>query len=187
MSQKAITINTASETPAHITADDDAYIYNAILGGQSGILSGLSCTKVNDNTVVLSDGGFSNQGYIVRIEKGDTESFTVDTGSQGVSRIDTIISEFSRNAAGEFDTHQLKLIKGTPSVSPTAPALTSQSIDGGGVLSQLPLYHIRIDGISITSITAAAQTVTQANEGAVTVFVQENEPSSAAVGDLWIW
>lgn len=182
MSQKAITINTPESASAHITADDDAYILYALAGCRSGILSGLECTKVSDNELSLASGGVSNRGYVLRIEGGDSESISIPTGTAGVGRIDIVAARFTRGASGNADSHEIVLITGEAAENPVPPALTQSDIDAGGSVNELALYHVRIDGITISSITRVAEYI-----GAPRITVSETAPANPREGDLWFW
>lgn len=64
MSQKAITIYTPASADPHIYAEDDAQIFRALFGGASGITEAddsLACSIINNNTVRLAPGVYSNQ------------------------------------------------------------------------------------------------------------------------------
>ena len=157
MGQKAITIYTPEGTAAHIAAEDDAFIHRCMLGGASGILGSMSCVKVDDNTVRLSGGGFSNKGYILRIPDGETLELTVESGSGGYNRIDTVAAVFTKGGGDVADTHSFAVIKGTPVTgTPSAPSLTTSSLLASGNVNQAAVFHIRITGSEITSVSRAA-------------------------------
>ena len=166
MGQKAITIYTPEGTAAHIAAEDDAFIFRSLLGAESGIVGSLSCVKVDDNTVRLSGGGVSNRGY---------------------SRIDTVAAVFTKGGGEVADTHTFAVVKGTPVTgTPSAPALTSSALLSTGHVNQTAVFYVRITGSEITSVSRAAAQLPAASS-APKVFVQQAQPSSPSVGDLWLW
>ncbi|MBQ3969255.1 MAG: hypothetical protein II685_02070, partial [Clostridia bacterium] len=112
MGQKAITIYTPSTAEPHITADDDAFIYHALLNGRDGILGDLTCTKVNNNTVRLSGGGCANRGHILRIPDGENLDLTVTTGTAGYKRYDCVVAEFEKGGGSDADSYTIKIVAG---------------------------------------------------------------------------
>ena len=188
MGQKAITIYTPSGSTAHIAAEDDAFIHRALLGGVSGILGGLTCVKVDDNTVRLSGGGASNRGYILWIPDGTTLELTIDSGSAGLNRVDVVASEFVRGGGETADTHAIKIIKGTAVAgTPAAPAMAASSLLNAGNVNRVALYYVTLSGTEITGISRAGQHLPTFSDGAPHIYVQQSQPSAPSTGDLWLW
>lgn len=105
--QKALTIYTPSSAEPHITAEDDAFIFNSIFGGESGILGSLSCVKFDTSTVRLSNGGVIYNGRILWIPTGQTLDLSIVGGVAN-----HIVAEFT---AGGGDTADNYVIKATQS------------------------------------------------------------------------
>ena len=188
MSQKAITINTPASSAAHITAEDDAFIYDSIFAGASGILGQLTCTKINDNSVRLSNGGVSNKGYIARIPADGPETLTVTGGSYGASRCDLVVSEFTKGSAATADSHVFKIITGTAG-STNPPSLTTSDLLYSGDVNQIELFRIVLNGTEIESVTKTAPDLPAAQNSREIVgrsfFSGASEPSGAQNGDVW--
>lgn len=157
MAQKSITIYTPPETEPHIHAEDDAMVHRILLGAESCIGNcdnKLACTKVNDNTVRLASGIFSNQGYMICVPGGETEDLTVASGTSGQYRRDYVVAEFVRGGGDTPDTHVFKVIAGTPAASEGAanyPTLTQDDLTAGGSTRQEPLYGLLIQGTTLSS------------------------------------
>lgn len=157
MGQKAITIYTPAIDDPHINAEDDAMIYRMLLGGTSCIGSGddqLACAKVDNNTVRLSPGVFSNQGYMVCVPGGETADLTVTSGTSGMYRRDYVVAEFVRGGGATADAHVFKVISGTPAASAGAaayPSLTQNDLTAGGSTRQEPLYGLLIEGTTLSA------------------------------------
>ena len=187
MGQKAITIYTPEGTAAHIAAEDDAFIYRCVLGASSGILGALSCVKVDNNTVRLSGGGISNKGYILRIPDGESVELAVENGTAGYNRIDTVAAVFTRGGGDIADTHVFSVIKGTPVTgTPAAPSLTASALLTQGNVNQIAIFNVRITGSEITSVSRAS-VLLPASVSMPKIYVQQAQPSSPSVGDLWLW
>ncbi len=185
MSEKAITIYTPSNADPHITADDDAFIYNSILGGKSGILGEMKCS-VSSGNVVLNGGGVSNRGYILRIPDGESVTLAVPTGSQGLMRIDTVVSQFTKGAGTTADKHTIELVKGTPSASPVPPTLLESELTNTGDVNQVPLYYIMLNELEVVGIEYVGQKL-GISDNSTQIYVQSAQPSAPNVGDLWFW
>lgn len=185
MSEKAITIYTPSDAEPHITADDDAFIYNGILGGQSGFLGEMECT-VESGNLVLTGGGVSNRGYVMRIPEGESVSLSIPTGSQGMLRIDTVVSQFTKGGGTVADSHTIQLIKGTPSTEPELPTLMTSELTTAGDINQIPLFYVVMYELEVYSVVRAAE-ILGINYDAPEIYVQSSEPETPKAGDLWFW
>lgn len=189
MGQKAITIYTPEGTAAHITAEDDAFIHRCVLGGTSGIIGSLRCDKVDDNTVRLSNGGVSNKGFILWIPDGETVELAVENGEPGKSRIDLVAAAFTKGGGDVADTHIFKIIKGTAAASnpaaPSAPAVAMAQLVAGST-THVPLFAIMLTGSQITGIRQVTGKL-PAQSALPGIYVQQAQPSSPQVGDLWLW
>lgn len=158
MAQKAITIYTPSSVAAHIYAEDDAQVHRALIGSSSGITLAddlLACVKVNDNTVRLSPGVYSMQGYLLCVVGGTTADLTVDSGTAGVYRHDLLIAEFIRGGGNTADTFRFRILKGAEASAAAAavdPSLTQNDLCTGGTTRQEALYRLVINGATLDSI-----------------------------------
>ncbi len=177
MSYKAITRYTPAGTTPHIAAQDDAFIFDCLLGGRSGILGALTCTKVDDNTVRLSGGGASNGGYIIYIPSGETHELSISNGTQGQKRYDIVAAEFTKGGGEEADNHVFTVIEGTPSSAhPIDPQLEQSELISYGDVRRLGLFRVALNGLSIESITPLTQRV----EVVPSVAVSESCSGNAA-------
>lgn len=161
MAQKAITIYTPSDAAAHIYAEDDAQLNRARFGGSGITLADnlLACTIVNDNTVRLASGQYSNQGYMIAVTGGTTEDLTVESGTAGAYRRDLVVAEFIRGGGAVADQHVFKVIKGMDSATESGaadPMLTQNDLSTGGSTRQEALYRIKLNGATITAVERVA-------------------------------
>lgn len=161
MAQKAITIYTPDTEDPHIYAEDDAQVHRAIFGG-SGITDAdekLAATIVDNNTVRLAAGLYSNMGYLHVVPGGETLSLTIGSGTAGVYRRDLIVSEFNRGGGDAADTLEFKVVQGTEASSlndAQRPTLTQNNIAAGGAKRQEALYEVVISGTTITEVNRIA-------------------------------
>lgn len=164
MGQKGITLYTKTADAAHITAGDDAAIYRALLGSTSGITEAdnqLACSRVNDTTVSIDTGVFSNQGFMLRVDA--PINLTLDIGTAGFNRNDLVVAEYVIGGGDTSDTHVLKIIKGTPAAGAASdPTLEQDSLITGtaGDKRQEPLYRLTLSGTTLSgTITRLADFV----------------------------
>ena len=161
MGQKAITIYTPASDPAHVYAEDEAQLNRARFGG-SGITQAdnmLACTKVNNNTVRLSSGQYSLQGYMIAVTGGTTADLTVESGVAGAYRKDLVIAEFVRGGGNVADQFVFQVLKGPEAATESDavdPTLTQNDLILGGTTRQEALYRLAINGENLVSITRVA-------------------------------
>lgn len=161
MGMKAITIYTPDTETPHIYAEDDAQIHRALIGSSGITLADnqLVCSIVNDNTIRLQSGLYSMQGYMLAVQSGTTQDFTIDSGSAGAYRHDLLVADFVRGGGSVADAFEFKIIKGTNATSAAAavdPAITQDNLTTGGSHRQEILYRIVISGTVISSVTRIA-------------------------------
>ena len=163
MGQKGVTLYTKTADAAHITAGDDAAIYRAILGSTSGITEAdnlLACTRVNDTTVQINTGIFSNQGFLLRVDAAF--NLTVEIGVDGFYRQDLVCAEYTIGGGATSDVHVLKVIKGTQNAvegSAVDPTLHQDSLITGtaGDKRQEALFRLKLNGTTLSgTITRVA-------------------------------
>lgn len=154
MAFKAITVNTPAEDPAHIMAEDDAAIYQGIFG-EDGVLnvgSKLKATILSNNSVRVADGAVVVGGHIGRNAYADYQDMTIENGTSGQMRNDLIVAQFATTGSGGVDTFTLAVKKGTAGSSASDPVLTQEDIYAGGKQREVPLYRVKLEGISITGV-----------------------------------
>lgn len=160
MAQRPIHINLAVSDPKNIQAENDAAVISGIIGASAASASGIlafgnrmEMSKVDNNSIRISDGVYANQGFCLQIP--DAEILTILSGSLGKSRIDLIVSEFRKGA--ERDSHEIKIIQGELFDSdPVAPTLTVEDLHGAGAVRQEEIGRVILTGTDITSVARTA-------------------------------
>lgn len=150
-----LTVNTPPEDPAHIYAEDDAAIYEAIVGGDGvyDIGNKMEATVIDNNTVRISNGVLSVGGHLARIKYGDYQDMVIDNGESGKNRNDLIVANFSTTGPRGVDTYTLKVIKGEAVSGEAAdPVVADGNLYEGATERDLPLYRVRLEGISIVAV-----------------------------------
>lgn len=151
---KGITVNTAPEAEPHIYAEDDAAIYQAIFGGDGVSTIGQACkaTILSNNKVRVADGVICVGGHMARIPYGEYEDCEIMNGQSEKNRNDIIVAKFETTGTGGIDTMTCEVIQGTAGETATDPELTQDDIYTGGKTRELPLYRVKIEGLSIVAV-----------------------------------
>jgi hypothetical protein len=140
----------------HITAQQLRDTYVGIFGSDTHILdvgSKMAATIVSATEVEIADGVLIAQGCTANINYGQTESLTIQNGTQGMLRKDLIVAQYMKSTGFGVESMSLAVKRGTPAASsPALPAYTTGSIADGDTLAEFPLYVVNLDGINITSV-----------------------------------
>lgn len=165
-------IITGYKGEAHVTAQQDRDINSAIFSTGAYILnigSKLEATVVSANEITIADGLIVAEGCAAEVERGTSESMTIDNGTQGMLRKDLIVLRYAKNASTGVEDMDLAVIKGTPAASsPAAPAYNTGSIAQGDTIVDFPLYEVNLDGIAIDSVVRVPDVVSMAKQNDVT-------------------
>lgn len=139
----------------HVTSADDRALNQAIFGSSCVVQSNpdgegivLSCTLVDANTLRIKEGDILLQGCHARIEHGDYEDVTIDSGTVGVNRKDLVVARYTNDDGIEDVT--LEVIKGTPTTgTATTPNYNKGSIYENDTIVDMPLWEITLTGINV--------------------------------------
>lgn len=159
---KGITINTDPAAEAHICAEDDAAIYQSIVGSDGVMMIGQQCESqvISNNKVRVKDGVIVVGGHFARIPYGDYIDCEIANGQSGRNRNDIIIAKFVTTGTGGIDTFTLEVKQGASTTgSATDPALTQNNLYESGKIREMPLYRVKIEGLSITKVEKMFESV----------------------------
>ena len=151
---KPITVNTPTADEAHIYAEDDASIYLSMFGGDGVSTNGQSCkaTVLSNNKVRIADGIICVGGHFARIPYGDYIDCEIDSGQSEKKRNDIIVARFESTGTGGIDTYTCEVKKGTAGSTATDPEIVQEDLYKAGKVRELPLYRVKIEGLSITAV-----------------------------------
>lgn len=152
MGLRPITINTPRDQEPHLFSQDDACIYESIFGEDCvfDIGSKFKAQTLSNNKIRLSDGVLQNGGHVARIMSGDYEDVTIANGTSGKKRADIIVCKFTTN--GKVDNMEIVVKQGVAGSTYSDPALTLNNLYTGGQVREMPLYRVKIDGLSIVAV-----------------------------------
>ena len=152
---KGITINTDPAAEAHVYAEDDAAIYQSIFGSDGVLTIGQQCESqvISNNKVRVKDGVIVVGGHIARIPYGDYADCEIANGQSGKNRNDIIIAKFVSTGTGGIDTMTCEVKQGTATTdTATDPVLTQEELYESGKIREMPLYRVKIEGLSIVGV-----------------------------------
>lgn len=154
MAFKALTVNTPVEEPAHILAEDDATLYDTIIGSDCVFPVGgqLNASIISNNSIRITDGIVIVGGHVGRIVKGDYEDMAIANGVSGQNRNDLIVARFISGGTGGADTYSLVVVQGTPGDSATDPAIVQGDLYAGDEQRDYPLWRVKIEGLSVVGL-----------------------------------
>lgn len=156
----------------HITAVQDRDGNQGAYGVGSYVLNvgnKLAASVISNNEIRISDGVISHQGCLASIGIGLYDSVAIDNGAQGQNRIDLIVARYTKDVGTDVEDISLAVIKGlSVSGTPSAPDFNAGEIQEGDTPVDMPLYQVRLTGISVASCTAVFTTLkTQAETDAL--------------------
>ena len=141
----------------HVSAQDDS-IRNVMLGEFGGrgvfpVFDQFAATAITANEVRVGAGYGCNQGRLFKIDRNSYDSCVIENGSAGYKRVDLIVARYLKNEQTGTESCRLIVIKGTPNEnSYIDPEYTVGNILNGALQDDMPMYRVKIDGITIDSI-----------------------------------
>ena len=145
---------------AHITSNDDQGLLQGIFGSGNYILpvrGRFAATLISSNEMQIADGEGLLQGVHFRVEPETNDSVVIENGSQGMQRIDLVCARYQKDPGTGIETMSWIVKKGTPAASnPATPSVTPGDLLAGDTLAEFPIYSIRLNGITIQSVTLLA-------------------------------
>lgn len=151
---KPLTVNTPTEQETEYYAEDDAAIFQSIFGEDGVSTTGQACkaTVLSNNKVRIADGVICVGGHFARIPYGDYIDCEIENGQSGKKRNDIIVARFETTGTGGIDTYTCEVKKGTAGSTATDPEIVQEDLYKAGKVRELPLYRVKIEGLSITAV-----------------------------------
>lgn len=144
------------DTGRTVLASADGSLYSKIFGSGCFVLAGgneLKAEIQSNNLIKIYDGDLIMQGRHVYIPASDSDTVTINNGSQGMNRKDLIVARYTKTSDGTEDV-VLAVIQGTATEGTVvAPEYVEGDILTGATAKDFPLYEVTLSGINITSVT----------------------------------
>lgn len=149
-------IITATKGIVHVTSMQFRNIMQSIVGDGSYIADlgeQLAPELVNNNTVKIRPGVLFHHGCAYEVPDGTYDEITIENGTQGMKRIDLVVSRYTKNNDTGVEEGEWVVIKGMPVASnPTAPAHTVGNMQDGDLVDDCPMYEVELDGINVVEV-----------------------------------
>lgn len=191
MGFRGLTINTTESEAPHVYAENDAAIYQAILGDGDMLLNYGEHFRVDVlsyNTVRVNSGLLSVQGHIGIIEIDDGQDLVLENGTSGITRNDLIVAEFSTSGNHGIDTFTMKVLKGNSDGS--LPDVRAENLNSGGKVRQFAIAKVTMTSLSITDVTILPKVATSMSDLLYAlnerISYGTEEPSGGKDGDIYI-
>jgi len=114
------------------------------IGGQ------LEASVITNNLVRIADGDIMHQGRHITIPKDTYDEVEIVNGLQGMKRNDLIVVRYTKDATTNIENASLVVIQGTSTDgTPDDPEYNDNSILDGTLISDMPLYRISLDGLTV--------------------------------------
>ncbi len=139
----------------NVYADDIGEYHVSVYGAGDYVLAvgeQLGYELISNNEIQIKDGIFITQGRRGLIKKGTAESCIIENGTQAESRNDLIVIEYAKDETTQIESHTLKVIKGSPGEKSEDPDIITGDIPSGAILHQMPLYRVKLSGLSIVAV-----------------------------------
>lgn len=151
MGFKPLTYKSAPGEEPHITPEDDAAIYESVVGADGVFMVGerFKATVISNNKVRIGNGVLNVGGHMGRTTYGDYVDVTIENGVSEQNRNDLIIARF---VIGDTDTYELDVKKGVSGKEAVDPELIQEDLYNGGKTREYPLYRVKIEGLSIVKV-----------------------------------
>ena len=149
---------TSAQGSAHITPRQDSHWHQLMVGVESFIVSGsFAPSIVTNNEISIGAGVGSLQGRFFDVDSGTLDSVTINNGTQGMNRIDTIYFKITVNN-DSTQSGAWEVVEGTSSESdPVAPTIPSGDLDSGDTEAYLPIVNVTLTGVQISSVEVIAE------------------------------
>ena len=139
----------------HVTVENDRGVNAAIFGAGRFVFpvgNQFRAEYIGDNTVRVYDGKLIDNGAIAGIPVGHYVDLLIPETAQGMKRTDTIVFQYSKDAATLIESGNFVVVKGEEtSGTPTAPTLTEQDIlSDTATFDQMPLWSVSVSSTIIS-------------------------------------
>lgn len=147
---------TSRQGVAHFSSRNMRSIIESIVGRDYYIANMDECLSLElstNNKIKIRSGVLIHHGNVSQVKKGTYDEVSYLNGSQGMKRIDLIVSRLTKDASTEIEKQEWICIQGTPSESdPQAPSYTEGNIQEGDLVDDCPFAELHFDGINVTEV-----------------------------------
>lgn len=147
---------TGYQGTAHVTAKDQGLLNAGFVGTGEYVLNvgkRFEAQIVSNNAIRIYDGTLLMQGRQVNLESGAYIEAIISNGTQSQNRHDLIVMRYTKDQTTGVESVGIAVIQGTPSnETPNDPSYNNTSILNDAAIHDMPLYRVKLSGLSIESI-----------------------------------
>lgn len=143
----------------HVTANKQGCMHIGLAGNGDYILQDgekLRAEIITNNKIRIYDGDLVMQGRQAHIAPGSYEDVTISNGGQDVKRNDIIAAQYVMDSDTGVESITLVVIEGIAGSTAADPALTTGDIRGGDTLHEMPLYRVKLNGLTVEAVEQIA-------------------------------
>lgn len=170
-SSEKIHLVTGKAATDHVSSSNAGNLNAGMIGSGSYALKvgdQLKASMATANSITVATGAVLHNGRYVEVEEPTT--LTVESGTQGQKRNDLVVVRYTLNSDSTEDA-SLVVIKGTATTGTAAdPSYNKGSILDGASISDMPLYRIPLNGISVGTPVALFETLVPQNDAWDSVY-----------------
>ena len=159
-----------------VSSNDDAHVYNLILGGMNGKSSGCEMTFGTDD-IYISKGYFFAASRLVNIPSTETISTPVVSSGTRYCRLVFEVDLAKTNTDSEFAQGYFKILQATTDY----PSITQEDLNNGGNVYQLPFAKFTKTVTGIGSFTSELNTIGNVT-GDATIYVSKGGNDASGNG-----
>lgn len=147
---------TGYQGAAHVTSADQGLLNAGCFGlGEYvlGIGNRFEAQIISNNVVRIKDGTLLMQGRQINLERDTFLDANISNGTQSQYRNDLIVMRYIKDQSTGVESAAIAVINGTSTTgTPTDPAYNTASILDDAAVHDMPLYRVRLSGLSIESV-----------------------------------
>lgn len=149
-------IITGATGETHVTSNNDGEFNQSLYGDGLVVLPNghkLEAEVVTNNLIKIKDGNLVFQGRHALIEPNTVEEVEIQTGAIDVNRNDLIVARYALDDTTGYESLTLEVLLGEETAGEAVdPDYTEGNIRTGAIFAEIPLYRVKIEGISISEI-----------------------------------
>lgn len=166
----AIHLVTGYAGAAHVTSADSGALNAGIIGGSDYVLNTgtkLAASIISNNKIRITDGDAIIQGRHVNLKAGSYEDVSIANGAQGQKRNDIIVLRYKKETSSGVESASLAVLQGVSTTGTAAdPSPTTGNILEGDTLHEMPLYRVRLNGLTVESVSPMFNVIKNMSETA---------------------
>lgn len=175
----AIHLVTGYAGGAHITSADSGALNAGIVGNGDYVLNTgtkLAASIISNNIIRIADGDAIIQGRHVNLKSGTHEDVIILNGAQNMRRNDLIVLQYEKETASGIENVYLTVLQGVPATGTAAdPAPTTGNILAGDTLHEMPLYRVKLEGLTVTAVEPLFETIDNLKDATVLIAAQAKD------------